>query len=328
MFLRIYKNGNFFHAISIIIIAVVLWIPAFLFPGPTTYSEGSSLVFSLLFSLIPGSNFAHILIAFLFVLASALIVNFLVVTNDLAGKNSTHGFFLFVMLSAASTVFMTLNAEIIASFFILLMLNELFKLPKSNESLPNAFNASFLLGVASLFYLPLIVLLVVIILSLMTYRISTWRDYVVSIIGAFLPLVFAFVLYFFFDLQEVFLSKISAAFTVDLSVTGFSRPDLILALLLAGLVVPSFIKINGTAIEKSILMRQKMSVINWLTLFLLLILIVFTKQATSWFLLLVPFSLILTTAFAGVKKLKWVDLYITLVFILILFSNYKVFFDA
>ena len=328
MFLRIYKNGNFFHAISIFVIAVVFWLPAFLSPAETTYIKSPGLIFDFRFSLLPESAFADTLVALLFVLTSGLIVNFLTVANDFSGKNSMHGLFLYVLLSAAFTTFMSLNPEIFASFFVLLMLVELFSLPKSNESIPKAFNASFFLGVASLFYLPLIVLLGVIILSLMTFRISTWRDYVVSIIGAFLPLLFAFVFYFFFDQQQEFLSKISKAFTIDFSIAGFSRLDLIIALLLAGLIVPSFIKINGTKLEKSILMRQKSGVINWLTLFLLLMLIVFEKQTTSWYLLVVPISIILTTAFNGVRKLKWADLYLTLIFFLILFSHYKVFFDA
>jgi hypothetical protein len=126
----------------------------------------------------------------------------------------------------------------------------------------------------------------------------------------------------------MFLSEMFDAFTIDFSITGFTRLNLVVSMLIAGLVVPSFIKINGAMTEKSILMRQKLSVINWLTLFLLLILIVFKKQETSWFLLVAPISIILTTAFNGVKKLKWVDLYLTLVFFLVLLSHYKVFFDA
>jgi hypothetical protein len=207
------------------------------------------------------------------------------------------------------------------------MVNTLFKIPKGIDTIPLTFNASLYLGLASLFYYPGLFLIIAIWVALMVFTVSTWREYFVTIIGVFLPLFFNFFWCYFIDKQELFFEKFTAAFHFDFTFIFMSIPimDLIVVVLLLGIIVPSVVKLAGSLLEKSIVLRQKLTFAIWLLVLSFLIIILFEKNTGTWMMLVVPATIILTNVFSEIKKLKWVDLYISLVFVLILLNHYLVF---
>ncbi len=326
MFVKIYKTGYISHALSIIIIAIVIWLPAF-FAQQTGIVNSSATSLLLFFNdFLEGNYFASIIISLIVVIVAGLVINNLISTNEISGKTSMLGFFFFVLVNASISSNIFVNQFLVASFFILMMVNTLFKIPKVEDTIPITFNASFFLGLASLFYAPSILLIFIIWVALMIFSVSTWRDYVVTLIGVLLPLFFTFFWYYFIDKQELFYSIFIDAFQFDFSIVPISNMDLTIAILLLGFVLFSVLKLSGSLMERSIVLRQKLSITIWLLVFSFLIIFLFHKHPANGILLSVPVTIILTNVLAGVSKLKWYDLYISLVFILILVNHYLVLF--
>lgn len=326
MIVRIYKTGYIFHAFSIILIAIIIWLPHFLVQQPLTEFNYSSLLYGLFDDFFGAYYFVNLSISFLLVVVGGLLINNLIISNEISGKTSMLGFFFFILLNSSISTNILMTQFLMSSFFILLMVNTLFKIPKGVDAIPISFNASFFLGLASLFYYPSLLLIIAIWVGLMIFTVSSWREYVVSIIGVLLPLFFSFSWYFFTDKHELFYEKFIAAFHFDFTFLPMSIMDLIVAVLLLGLIVPSVLKLSGSLLEKSIVLRQKLTFAIWLFALLLLLIILFAKSPASWVMLSVPATIILTSVASEIKKLKWVDLYLSLVFVLVLLNHYLVYF--
>ena len=61
------------------------------------------------------------------------------------------------------------------------------------------FTAAFSLSMASLFYLPLVYMILLLWFSLISYRISSWREYAITLIGFILPWIYYVSLLFWND---------------------------------------------------------------------------------------------------------------------------------
>lgn len=285
---------------------------------------------SLYLNLFGNNYLVNLIGSLVLVILIGILVNQLIIINEFSGKTTMLGMFYFVILSTSMASYVVMSPFLWVSFFLMLMLNELFKLPKGERSIPLVFNASLYLGIASLFYYPSLVLIVVIWVSLIIFRTSSWREYVIVIIGAFLPLFFAFTWYYFNDNQELFFSTITSAFQFDFRIMPIPILELIIVILLLGLILPSIVKLAGGIMEKSIVLRQKLTVTIWLFVISFLIIFFFEKHTSNGLLLSVPSTIILTNISFGLsrKSFKWFDLYVSLIFILIFINHYLVLFDA
>lgn len=328
MLVRIYKTGYIFHAISIIIFAILIWLPSILSQPDLVVESSIPPLYILYFFIIGTGSFVNLIISLLLVIVSGLIINQIIIANEISGKTTMLGMFFFVLLNISMVSNVVMNPFLWVSFFLLLMLKELFKLPKTETTIPIIFNASIYLGLASLFYYPSLVIILVIWVSLMTFRINNWREYVIVPIGVLLPLFFTFTWYYYNDNQELFFSTIRSSFYFDFTILRLAVFDLVIVILLMGLIIPSVVKLAGSMMDKSIVLRQKLAVTIWLYVVSFIIILLFEKHTNTGLLLSIPTTIILTKYSLGIKRLKWLDLYISLIFILIVVNHYKVLFDA
>lgn len=328
MLVRIYKTGYIFHAISIIIFAILIWLPSILSQPDLVVDSSIPPLYILYFFIIGTGSFVNLIISLLLVIVSGLIINQIIIVNEISGKTTMLGMFFFVLLNISMVSNVVMNPFLWVSFFLLLMLKELFKLPKTETTIPIIFNASIYLGLASLFYYPSLVIILVIWVSLMTFRINNWREYIIVLIGVLLPLFFTFTWYYYNDNQELFFSTIRSSFYFDFTILRLAVFDLVIVILLLGLIIPSVVKLAGSMMDKSIVLRQKLAVTIWLYVVSFIIILLFEKHTNTGLLLSIPTTIILTKYSLGIKRLKWLDLYISLIFILIVVNHYKVLFNA
>lgn len=328
MLVRIYKTGYIFHAISIIIFAILIWLPSILSQPDLVVDSSIPPLYILYFFIIGTGSFVNLIISLLLIIVSGLIINQIIIANEISGKTTMLGMFFFVLLNISMVSNVVMNPFLWVSFFLLLMLKELFKLPKTETTIPIIFNASIYLGLASLFYYPSLVIILVIWVSLMTFRINNWREYVIVPIGVLLPLFFTFTWYYYNDNQELFFSTIRSSFYFDFTILRLAVFDLVIVILLMGLIIPSIVKLAGSMMDKSIVLRQKLAVTIWLYVVSFIIILLFEKHTNTGLLLSIPTTIILTKYSLGIKRLKWLDLYISLIFILIVVNHYKVLFNA
>jgi len=328
LLVRIYKSGYIIHAASLVIIAIIIWLPTLLSPEAVLVVDNPAPLYKLFLSVLGINYLVNLFISLLLVVISGIILNQIIINNEFSGKITMLGMFFFILLNTSIVSYVIMNPFLWVSFFLILMINELFKLSKSEKSIPLVFNASFYLGIASLFYYPSFLLIIVVLVSLMIFRISSWREYLIVLIGTSLPLFFTFILYFYNDSQDLFISSFISAFYFDFNISSISVMDLIIAVLLLGLIIPSVLNLVGSMMDNSIIVRQKLAVIIWLLVISFAIIFLFEKHVNNGLMLSVPATIILTKFSMGVRRLKWLDIYISLIFVLILINHYLVLFDA
>jgi hypothetical protein len=307
---------------------VILWLPAVFKLMPVTGVMCNAPFYEFLCFIIGNNPIVVSIINLLLVISGASLINYIIKDNEIAGKTSFLGMFFFVILSLSNTAYMDNNRFLIINLLLLLILNQLYKIPKTDFTLAPLYNASVLLGVAALFYLPILLMLPFIWISLLILRVSGWREYIVAAIGTGLPLFFAFIYYYFFDLTDTFIDNFYQAFTISFQIVGLKFFDLIILILLTGIIVSTFFMQINSLYEKNIALRQKLIINIWMFVFMLLLVIFNLADIKTILLASIPSTIILSNVLNNIKKLKWIDLYISLIVILIFTNQYYRFFDA
>ncbi len=192
--IKFFSTGYLSRYLFIFIFGLILWIPSLLFP--TYYNGISSFAFNQI-SLITTQNlFLQTIASFFFTLITAFLLNKCAIDNGLSGKMSTLIALVYLILTSSLAGDFHNNPVIWINFILVFVLNNLMRLPYVTNTIPVIFNASFLIGVASLFYSPLVFLVLLIWISVIVHRIVTWRNFVVSLVGVVLPYFLLLTLFF------------------------------------------------------------------------------------------------------------------------------------
>lgn len=116
---------------------------------------------------------------------------------------------IFLLIVCGFKQFHTLHPVYFGIIFLILALYRLFSAFELRKPLSQAFDAGFLLGLGSLFYLNLMLFLPALIIGVvMLGKESNWREVAISLIGALVPWILTFAGYFLLDDVTVLLNSI------------------------------------------------------------------------------------------------------------------------
>lgn len=187
MLIRIFRTGYFIKIFMFLIISLLLWFPVFLNPPSlvteSTLGIGYEVILSKLFLSARLATF----IAFALLLIQAMVFNALLANNPFFSKSVFLPALVYVILMSHHPLQLTLHPALIANFFLIFSLKNLYNTYDKKEALREAFNTSFWVSVASLFYLPAIFMMLLVWWAFLIFRINTWREWLISVIGAATP---------------------------------------------------------------------------------------------------------------------------------------------
>jgi len=202
MLLRIFKSNTLFSILLIPIVGILFWMHSFRAPDilDVKLANGAMPLYYLFFNLLKEQDFWQVLIAFFLVLVNSFFVaqlgsSFLFVRKRsympgiiyLITVSSLHG------LHSLVPVHLATLCVLISIYFILDTYH------KPNE-ITYTFNASFFLSLASLFYLPVLVLFPLVWIAIFVLQKSdNWRLLVVPILGFGAPWMFMWAFSFLND---------------------------------------------------------------------------------------------------------------------------------
>jgi len=113
-------------------------------------------------------------------------------------ENNTYLTSLFIVFfNCAAFMMVDLSEVIIANSFVVLSLGQLFKIYNEKYKMAQVFNASLLMGIATVIYPPNIIGLLLIFLLIFYLTTPIWRDVFVLLLGYLLPMVYVMVYHFF-----------------------------------------------------------------------------------------------------------------------------------
>lgn len=122
------------------------------------------------------------------VLASLIVLNFLVSKNNLTKKNS-YKLLLFSLFLIVIPITFQINTILISNLFILLALRRIISLRSNIKIKKKLFDAAFWIGIASLFYFWAILFFLLIIVALIFYSLGQIKNWIIPFIGLFTVII-------------------------------------------------------------------------------------------------------------------------------------------
>jgi len=323
-----FNSGHPVRYLVVLFISAVLWLPSLLnavyVAHPDNILQGEMSDLAL--------NYTRYIIWFLFLITFMLgvVLNQILKEYDLVNVNNTTGLALFVLFASAIPVFTSVNIFIIVNIFLMMFLQSVMKLSLVEEPVKEIFNASFYLGLAALFYPPLLFLFIIIWLAILMNRHMDLRNFLIVQAGIMLPFLFMFTWYFWNDTlgwqwQELIrqLTEIQK-FNLFNSLTGF---DFVIIVFLMAVLVFSILKTVFGMGEASITTRRNINLTLYLLTGMTVIIILYASNPLMLLILAPPSVIVIAHALYAVKN-KWMNLLFLLLFLIIVIHQYGTYFDV
>lgn len=323
--IKIFKFSYPIQLVLIVLIALVLW--AKIFSEATLVFQKSNLspFYNFLADGLLHWKYVALIFSFLLLLFEALFLNSIMHNNLIVPKNTFLPAFIYVLTISCVVSSYTFHPVLIANLFLIIALSYFYKVYDKEEAYSEVFTTAILISIASFFYFPSAFFLVFIWFGFFVYRIFSWREWFIFIIGLTIPYIFLVFFRFMLDFQP-FLSQDYATFftnqlTASTQLISFKN---IFYLYLILIFILSFPKYLSEINDKTIAVRKKSYTHNYF-FFISIVTLFFsgTNFENSLGFTILPFSVITGIYFVSSKKVRFPNF---LLFTLIILSIIKVYF--
>jgi hypothetical protein len=243
--------------------------------------------------------------------------------NQLIARRSVFGAFVFVLIFSQSSFQTTMYPFLPASIFVLIAMYILFGIENKEDNQMDIFNAGLFVSIASLFYLPAVVLLLWIWISLLMSRSGTFRELMIPVVGFITPYFFLAFYYFMNNtlIKNVLEYKSFLSF-FDFSMLMIDWFSVGIWILIIFLLLQSYSLNFSVGGEKNASARRKKAISNTLFLFSIPSLIFKGTNIIQNGLVLLPIAILLSYSLSNIKKGWMTELLLWLLVIAIFLKHY------
>lgn len=323
MILRFFRSSFPIQFIMIGVIGGLLWSHAFINPPEMPAPDGPVLLYGLTYTLLHGSPHLACFLGFIFMLLSAFLLNRLLTRNEVVLKNSSLSALIFIELMSYFPFLLTLHQVSIAGFFLLMILERLYKSYTKAESLELTYVSGFLIGIASLFYLPFILFFFFLLISFIIFRNIDWHEWIGSFIGMVTPYIFLSVYYYWFDKLPLKAHEYQRFFMISFNLAPLHEPTFVILSIII-LLFLTFGLVTGLSrlSEKTIEIRKKTILLIWL-IPVMVISIFFSASLIKYHLLIsfITVSGLLSMYLVKIRNTFWAELIFVCILSILLINN-------
>jgi len=321
MILRALKSNNLSNLFFIPIAVLAFWAGKLLAPFnyPFAGSEAKNVLYVLLNRWFGDAALLNVILSAFMVIMLALLIELLIARYQFIRIRTRLPAILFVLLVGGLTQLHTLHPVYFAAVFMLLAIYQYFGIFDQAKAYSLLFNVGFLLGLGSLFYFNLFIVLPAFLFGILVLsRGSSWREYVVLLLGFVLPFVFAFSYYFYTDRLSDLLLVYQQSIVVSI---GHLKHNLPLQVFLGALILISVIASVDIARHydtKKVSSRKFFSVL-FLIFLSTMVSYVFIPATSQEMLIVaaVPVTFLLSNFLVFLKSRFWGELFFTLLLLLV-----------
>lgn len=188
MLLEIFKSNKSIVGVLVVILSIGLWIPGFFISQEVILKTLAANFNGIDFLFSP--RWLNVILTSLLISGQAIYLNYIVSSNKLFKSNSFLVALFYVLLNGAGLVLFSLNLILIVNTFVLLLLHQLFKLYNLQQASTTLFNLGFFVGIATVLYNPLIVLLPLTIFGIAYVRTPKGKDFLILLTGLLVPFIY------------------------------------------------------------------------------------------------------------------------------------------
>lgn len=250
--IKLFKGNNALgQIVAIAFITAALWLPVF-WQGIAPHESD---VFAPLYDLVirgiaPYHTIANAL-ALLLIVVQGIWLNILLYRYKMTSTQTLMPMMLYIVAMSASPAHIGLTPFVFVNLAILAACSQLLSAAASTLEVSRNFNASFCIGLATLFYLPALTYLIPFLLVFVIYKLYRWRHILVAFFGFIAPMILFFTYAFLFDKADYF----SILIAYDLTSLHFVSQDvptlisvpniIILVILVASLTAAGGKRLDG-----------------------------------------------------------------------------------
>lgn len=326
MLLRLFKGFMPTNLVAILLFAVFFWARVFF---DTTnqgiyIDQNPMLLYKLVmdFFISIDIQLLNKLVAFLLVLLQAFIIVAINNHFNLLGYRSYMPAFFFVLITANFTNYMQLQPILFANTLFLFAWIRMKKAKGKQNALANYFDASLLIGLASLFYFNFIYLVIILLINILISRPGNLKEIGMAGFGVVLIWYLFFMSYYIAD-SSVY--DINALLSFEPGISDFM--NLSLSTKIADAFFLLLVLISSLALFKyynSLNINIRINLKLFFYLFVLGILLIYLTNSSYElvYLISIPVSLFLSLFFMNVRSKLFADLLLFLALLLSIINLY------
>jgi hypothetical protein len=303
-----------------------LWFRSYIHPEYFPFFEGENQMF--LFQLVNGLLVRSALLNNLLAMVFVVVLSFLVLR-----LNTNFAFIrvrtflpsnIFILIVSGMLALHTFHPVYFGLLFLMFSTERIFISYEIEKFHGGAFETGLFIGVGSLFYFNLIFFFPIIWIGLLLIRKRPeWRNYVLPVLGVFVPWLFAWSYYFLTDQLNVFFETISVNFATD---NNLLRENIPLQFYLGFLVLLTLlgsIFLLGQYDEKKISTRKYFQVffLIFVIAFALLIVVPAVSQEIL-VLMALPLTFLISNYLIYMKRQFWSNLIMYLFVALVIYLQF------
>ena len=200
--LNLFLSNRASTVIVIPILLLVFWFGSFFQMLPENIE--STYSYSLIYQEFADFPILNRVLGFLIVTILVFVISRIFNANDFYNKENSIPSLVLIVMIGAWNGFHFFSPIYFSLILLLMAVSRILLIHHQKSVLKELFDASFLIGLAALFYYPIILFGLSIWGFLTISRSFNWREFVVPLVGLGLPLYFLWVGLFYFDIQPDF----------------------------------------------------------------------------------------------------------------------------
>lgn len=326
MLFKLYKGNSPYVIILIIFTGIVFWIPGFIrFAEPGLPFDFLRMpLYNYVYNLLGISATSNI-VAFTLIIISGFYLNRLNSEFGFLKEHTQIPALFFIIINSSFPFLLRLTPPMFAGIFLLFAIDTILKSYRKENLSYNFFEASFILSLASFFYLPLLFLWPLIFAGLIILRPVIWREWALSFFGLLLP-YYLFIGAEFFRLGELesSLNLLIGQFSIinindllNIQNKAFVFGAIFLTMLATLLVLK-------TLANRKIFQRKTLLFLFWIFVFSIIIFLQIDNAHYEAILFSsIPVSFFLSEFFLSIRSYRWKEILFILFILLGLVSVYS-----
>lgn len=269
---------------------------------------------------------SFVFIFFLFI--QALMVNRLSIVFRIGSEINLLPGLIYLIMCSFFPEFQYLSGLVIGQFFILLALSALFKTYKRYQETAKLFNAGFWVGLATLFYPPFSVALILLIMGGFILKPMKIRDFLLLFNGFLAVFFLAFTYYFITDRGGLFTSHyFFPDLSFNLPFTPFTVQSFVPILLLISLIMIMLVNYQFYTTKKGLRSKKNIDIIYWWLLISAWPLFIFEGVGMQHMILLaIPGGLLLQDSIVRIENQLTAEIVHLFIIAALFFFHYQLFF--
>lgn len=324
MLYRLFNTNTVFTISIIVLITILFWIPAFFVEPAAALPVPASPGFGFIVNWLGGLKIICGIVAIGLTVLGSLLLNSILDDYDVLPRNSSMAAFIYILVMSGQSNLVYLNPLLFSNLFLILSLAQIFMIYGKQDAFAPSFNSGLFIAIASLFYFPAILMYVIIPVSFVIYRQLSWREWLISLIGLFLPYGFLATWYFWNDTLPVRYGEYLVSLKmIDAKNLIFNSYFYIQVGFLAILVLLSFFRMVGALNEKPIRIRKAYSILIWFFILssgIFLLSDNFAFPGYSFFML--PVAAMISAYLLLMKKKMFAEIVLLLLFLFVIIGKF------